>query len=213
MATAGVLATYGAHLLNTMRVRAIAARQFNQYRLPPPIGSGGMGEVHLAEHRLLRRPCTIKLIRPDRAGDPRSLERFEREVRAMARLTHPNTVEIFDYGHTEDGTFYYVMEYLPGLSLEGLVDAVGPLMPARVIYFLRQACEALAEAHSAGLIHRDLKPGNLFATPPRGGRRAQLREAARLRPGHGGERPRGGRRRRRSGPSPVRPPTWHPSRS
>ena len=169
MATVGVLATYGAHLLNTLRVRAIAARQFNQYRLRESIGSGGMGEVHLAEHRLLKRPCAIKLIRPERAGDPRSLERFEREVQAMARLTHPNTVEIFDYGHTEDGTFYYVMEYLPGLSLEGLVDAVGPLMPARVIFFLRQACEALAEAHAAGLIHRDLKPGNLFATR-RGGR-------------------------------------------
>ena len=165
----GVLGTYGAHLLNTLRVRAIAARQFNQYRLREPIGSGGMGEVHLAEHRLLKRPCAIKLIRPERAGDPRSLERFEREVQAMARLTHPNTVEIYDFGHTEDGTFYYVMEYLPGLSLEGLVDAVGPLMPARVIYFLRQACEALAEAHAAGLIHRDLKPGNLFATR-RGGR-------------------------------------------
>ena len=136
MATVGVLATYGAHLLNTMRVRAIAARQFNQYRLRESIGSGGMGEVHLAEHRLLKRPCAIKLIRPERAGDPRSLERFEREVQAMARLTHPNTVEIFDYGHTEDGTFYYVMEYLPGLSLEGLVDAFGPMMPARVIFFL-----------------------------------------------------------------------------
>jgi eukaryotic-like serine/threonine-protein kinase len=169
LATVGVLGTYGAHLLNTLRVRAIEARQFNQYRLREPIGSGGMGEVHLAEHRLLKRPCAIKLIRPDRAGNPRSLERFEREVRAMARLTHPNTVEIFDYGHTEDGTFYYVMEYLPGLSLEGLVDTVGPLMPARVIFFLRQACEALAEAHAAGLIHRDLKPGNLFATR-RGGR-------------------------------------------
>jgi hypothetical protein len=164
MATAGVLAAYGAHLVNTMRVRAIAARQFNQYRLREPIGSGGMGEVHLAEHRLMKRPCAIKLIRPERAGDARSLGRFEREVQAMARLTHPNTVEIFDYGHTDDGTFYYVMEYLPGLSLEGLVDAVGPLMPARVIFFLRQACEALAEAHSVGLIHRDLKPGNLFAT-------------------------------------------------
>ena len=87
----------------------------------------------------------------------------------MARLTHPNTVEVFDYGHTEDGTFYYVMEYLPGLSLEGLVEADGPLMPGRVIFLLRQACEALAEAHSAGLIHRDLKPENIFATQ-RGGR-------------------------------------------
>ena len=169
MATAAVLATYGAHLLNTFRVRAIEARQLNQYRLREPIGAGGMGEVHLAEHRLLKRPCAIKLIRSERAGNPRSLEQFEHEVQAMARLTHPNTVEVFDYGHTEDGTFYYVMEFLPGLSLEGLVAADGPLMPSRVIFLLRQACDALSEAHAAGLIHRDLKPANIFATQ-RGGR-------------------------------------------
>jgi serine/threonine protein kinase len=169
MATVSVLATYGVHLLNTMRVRAVAARQFNQYWLRESIGSGGMGEVHLAEHRLLNRPCPITVPRPARPDDRRALERFEREVRAMARLSHPNTVEIFDYGRTEDGTFYYVMEYLPGLSLEGLVDAVGPLASGRAIFFLRQACEALAEAHAAGMIHRDLKPGNLFATR-RGGR-------------------------------------------
>jgi eukaryotic-like serine/threonine-protein kinase len=169
VATAGVLATYGAHLVNTLRIRAIEARQLNQYRLREQIGVGGMGEVHLAEHRMLKRPCAIKLIRPERAGNPRRLEQFEHEVRATARLTHPNTVEIFDYGHTEDGTFYYVMEYLPGLSLEGLVAADGPLMPSRVIFLLRQACEALAEAHAAGMIHRDLKPANIFATQ-RGGR-------------------------------------------
>ena len=126
MAIVAVLATYGAHLLNTLRVRAIEARQLNQYRLREQIGAGGMGEVHLAEHRLLKRPCAIKLIRSERAGNPRSLEQFEHEVQAMARLTHPNTVEVFDYGHTEDGTFYYVMEYLPGLSLEGLVAGRRP---------------------------------------------------------------------------------------
>ncbi len=169
MATAGVLATYGAHLVNTLRIRAIEARPLNQYRLGERIGVGGMGEVHLAEHRLLKRPCAIKLIRPERAGNPRRLELFEHEVRATARLTHPNTVEIFDYGHTQEGTCYYVMEYLPGLSLEELVAADGPLVPGRVIFLLRQACEALAEAHTAGMIHRDLKPANLFATE-RGGR-------------------------------------------
>ena len=169
MAIAGVLATYGAHLLNTLRIRAIEARQLNQYRLREQIGVGGMGEVRLAEHRMLKRPCAIKLIRPEQAGNPRRLEQFEHEVRATARLTHPNTVEIFDYGHTEDGTFYYVMEYLFGLSLEGLVEADGPLMPSRAIFLLRQACDALAEAHAAGLIHRDLKPANIFATQ-RGGR-------------------------------------------
>ena len=89
--------------------------------------------------------------------------RFEHEVRATARLTDPNIVEVYDYGRTADGTFFYVMEYLHGLSLEELVGRHGPLPPGRVIYLLRQACEALAEAHAAGLIHRDLKPGNIFA--------------------------------------------------
>jgi serine/threonine-protein kinase len=169
MATAGVLATYGAHLVNTLRIRAIEARQMNQYRLGEKIGAGGMAEVHLAEHRMLKRPCAIKLIRPAQAANRQWLEQFEHEVRATARLTHPNTVEIFDYGHTSDGTFYYVMEFLPGRSLEDLVASEGPMTPGRVIFLLRQACEALAEAHAAGLIHRDIKPANIFATE-RGGR-------------------------------------------
>jgi serine/threonine-protein kinase len=127
-----------------------------------------MGEVYLAEHMLLRRPCALKLIRPEQAGNPANLSRFEREVRASATLTHPNTIEIYDYGHTADGTFYYVMEYLPGLSLEELVTRQGPLPPARAVHFLRQVCGALREAHSIGLIHRDIKPSNIFATE-RGG--------------------------------------------
>jgi hypothetical protein len=169
MATAGVLAAYGVQLVGTLRVRAIEARQMNQYRLGERIGSGGMGQVYPAEHRMLKRPCAIKLIRPEQAGSPRWLEQFEREVQATARLTHPNTVEIFDYGRTEDGTFFYVMEYLEGLTLDGLLAVGGPLDPGRVIFLLRQACDALAEAHAAGLIHRDLKPANLFVTR-RGGR-------------------------------------------
>src|SRR5262249_26826812 len=85
------------------------------------------------------------------------------EVRAMATLTHWNTVEVYDYGHTEDGTFYYVMEYLPGLSLQDLVDRFGPLPPARAVHFLRQVCAALREAHGVGLVHRDIKPSNVIA--------------------------------------------------
>jgi serine/threonine protein kinase len=132
------------------------------------LGAGGMGEVYLAEHTMLKRPCAIKLIHPDRAGDPQALARFEREVRLTAQLSHWNTVEIFDYGRTEDGTFYYVMEYLPGLSLEEILERHGPLAPERVVHLLRQTCQGLREAHGIGLIHRDIKPDNIFVAQ-RGG--------------------------------------------
>jgi serine/threonine-protein kinase len=154
---------YATHIINTLRVQAFEARQLNQYRLKGRIGAGGMGVVYLAEHQLLKRPCAIKLIAPERAGDPKALARFEREVRTTAQLSHPNTVEIYDYGRTEDGTFYYVMELLHGLSLADLVARHGPVSPGRAIFLIRQACSALAEAHACGLVHRDLKPANIFA--------------------------------------------------
>ncbi|MBY0394945.1 MAG: serine/threonine protein kinase, partial [Thermoleophilia bacterium] len=167
---ASVLAVYGSHVIETLRHEARAARELNQYRLVQRLGWGGMGEVYLAEHQLLKRPCAVKLIRHDSAADPIELRRFEREVRATARLSHPNTVEVYDYGRTDEGTFYYVMEYLRGLSLEEIVRRHGPMPPGRVIYLLRQVCGALAEAHEAGLVHRDVKPANIFASV-RGGRR------------------------------------------
>ena len=130
---------------------------------PPKLGEGGMGEVYLAEHQLLKRPCALKLIKPEAGADPIALARFEREVQSAARLSHPNTIEIYDYGHTDDGTFYYVMEYLPGLSLHDLVhDRSVRCPPGRVIYLFRQVCAGLAEAHALGLVHRDLKPANVF---------------------------------------------------
>jgi serine/threonine-protein kinase len=163
-----VAAVFGTHLINTLRREVFEAKQLGQYRLIKPLGAGGMGHVYLAEHQMLKRPCAIKLIHPDEAIDPRVLARFEREVRTTARLSHWNTVEIYDYGRTNDGTFFYVMEYLPGLSLEELLERHGPLPAERVVHFLRQICQGLGEAHAIGLIHRDIKPGNVFAAQ-RGG--------------------------------------------
>jgi hypothetical protein len=162
MVIAAVIAIFGSYKISSLREEAEEARKLGQYTLKQKLGSGGMGEVYLAEHLLLRRPCAVKLIRPEQAGDPAFLTRFEREVRAMATLTHWNSVEVFDYGHAEDGTFYYVMEYLPGLSLQELVEKYGPLCPSRAVHLLRQVCQALREAHGIGLIHRDIKPSNVI---------------------------------------------------
>ncbi len=156
------IAIYGAHRVEVLRQEASEARKLGPYQLKRLLGAGGMGEVYLAEHVLLKQPCALKLIRPERAGDPATLRRFEREVQATARLKHWNTVQIFDYGHAADGTFYYVMEYLSGLTLEQLVARYGALPPARTVYLLRQACRALREAHALGLVHRDLKPANIM---------------------------------------------------
>jgi serine/threonine-protein kinase len=145
-----------------LRRAVFDAKQVGQYRLMQLLGKGAMGEVYLAQHRLLRRPCAVKLIRPDQVDSQEWLSRFEREVQAMALLTHPNTVEVYDFGRTDDGAFFYAMEYLPGATLDALVHAHGPVPPGRAVHFLRQLCGALAEAHAKGLVHRDIKPGNIF---------------------------------------------------
>ena len=163
-----VISTYGTHIINTLRIEAFEARQLGQYRLKQSIGRGGMGEVFLAEHQLLKRPCAVKLIRPDKAVDAKALLRFEREVRTTAKLSHPNTIDIYDYGRTDDGVFFYVMEFLPGMDLAELVENHGPLPPGRAIHLLRQVCQALHEAHGIGFVHRDIKPGNIFVAQ-RGG--------------------------------------------
>lgn len=160
---AALIGSFGSHIINRTRREAFQARQIMQYRLQERIGSGGMGEVYRAEHVLLKRKCAMKLIKPEKVKNPSALASFEREVIATARLTHWNTVEIYDYGHTDDGTFYYVMELLEGRSLQTLVESVGPLPPERVVYLLAQVCDALHEAHAAGLIHRDIKPANIFS--------------------------------------------------
>ncbi|MEX0676086.1 MAG: serine/threonine-protein kinase [Pirellulales bacterium] len=163
MAFTAAIAVFGAYRIATLQQAASEMRKLGPYRLIKRLGAGGMGEVYLAEHALLRRPCALKLIRPDKGGDSHFLSRFEREVQTMATLTHPNTVQIYDYGLAADGTFYYAMEYLPGLSLQELVSRHGPLPPERAVYLLRQVCGALREAHAVGLVHRDIKPANILA--------------------------------------------------
>ncbi|MGF1580030.1 MAG: protein kinase [Gemmataceae bacterium] len=165
---AAFAAVYVSHTIHQMRREAFKARQLGQYRLKEKLGTGGMGEVYKAEHQLLKRPCAIKLIKPGKDTDANALARFEREVQATAQLSHWNVVDIYDYGRTPDTTFYYVMELLPGMSLEELTQHEPRLPPARIVHFLCQACNGLLEAHASGLIHRDLKPANLFVAK-RGG--------------------------------------------
>jgi serine/threonine-protein kinase len=132
------------------------AEQVGQYALKRRLGEGGMGEVWLAEHRLLKRPCAVKFVRPELSADPRAAARFAREVQAVTGLTHFHTVRVYDYGRADNGSFYYVMEYLNGPTLEQLIGDAGPLSPGRVVYLIRQVCGALTEAHAAGLVHRDI---------------------------------------------------------
>ena len=143
------------------------SRVVGNYTLLAPVGQGGLGEVWRAHHAALGREVAVKLIRPGTLGGTSEqervvLRRFEREARLAAALRSPHTVQLFDFGMSEAGEFYQVMELLEGIDLQGLVERFGPVEPARVVVLLRQACDALAEAHAMGFIHRDLKPANLY---------------------------------------------------
>ena len=137
------------------------ARRLGQYTLENKIGEGGMGVVYQANHALLRRSTAIKVLSPERAGET-NLKRFEQEVRLTARLTHPNTVTVFDFGHTPEGLFYYAMELLDGANLEDVIKVGGPMPLGRALKVIADLAGALEEAHGIGLIHRDIKPGNVI---------------------------------------------------
>ena len=168
LGTSAAMAIFAAFLTFSLFTFAFDQRKRTFYDLEERIGSGGMGEVWRARHRTLARPTAIKLIREDRikgvdAGHARRvLLRFEREAKATAALRSPHTIDVYDFGITEDGHFFYAMEYLDGVDLEALVDQFGPVPAERAVHFLLQACDSLSDAHGQGLTHRDIKPANLF---------------------------------------------------
>jgi serine/threonine-protein kinase len=162
-----IVALVIARVVTGLGYQVARAREMGSYELGERIGQGGMGEVYKAKHRMLARPAAIKLIRPEllaqRNGEQAELaiQRFHREATAAAQLRSPHTVGLYDFGTTEDGTLYFAMELLDGMTLEAMVDQTGPLSASRVVHIIRQVCDSLAEAHAYGLVHRDIKPANI----------------------------------------------------
>ncbi len=156
-----------AHVVTRLGQHVSKAREMGSYHLGELLGRGGMGEVYKATHRMLARPAAIKLIRRDSFGGTDSesadvaVRRFRREAEAAASLRSPHTVELYDFGVTDDQTMYFVMELLEGTDLETLVRDHGAVPAGRVVHVLCQVCESLEEAHVAGMVHRDIKPANI----------------------------------------------------
>jgi serine/threonine-protein kinase len=170
-----VFAVLGSRVIYGLNVDVARARQMGAYQLEELIGKGGMGEVWRATHRLLARPAALKLVKPAATGsrlpaeNERLLKRFKREAQVTAGLESPYTVDLYDYGVTDGGVFYYVMELLDGLDLESLVRKYGPVSCARAAHIMYQACHSLREAHAQGLVHRDIKPANIVVCRSRAG--------------------------------------------
>jgi serine/threonine-protein kinase len=160
----GFVAYVASRTLYRLRVKTHEASRLGNYVVEEELGSGGMGQVFRARHSLIRRPTAVKVMQASGEEEASAIRRFEREVQLSATLTHPNTITIYDFGHTPDNKFYYVMEFLDGLDLQELVDRFGPISSERTAYVIAQACSALSEAHERGIIHRDIKPGNIYLT-------------------------------------------------
>lgn len=159
-----LMVTAATHYAWTLRRQLFESRSIGRYRLQRRLAAGGMGEVWAAYHPGLKRDIALKILRADAARDATAIARFEREVKATSDLSHPNTIRVFDFGATDDGIFYYAMELLEGMTLSQVVRSSGPLPPARAVHLITQAARSLAEAHHNGLIHRDVKPANIFVT-------------------------------------------------
>ena len=159
-----IVITWGGHVIYSLRQSVFESRNLGRYKLTRRIGKGGMGEVWRAQDRALNRDVALKVLSPEHGKNPASIARFEREIQATAELNHPNVVRIHDWGVTDDGVWYYAMELLDGVDVATLVRRGGPLPPALVVHLGVQAARGLAEAHAHGVVHRDVKPANLFVS-------------------------------------------------
>ena len=168
IAVGSFVAVRGGHVTWSLRQSVFESRKLGRYRLLKRIGKGGMGEVWRAEDRALRRNVALKILPPQAGRKPSAIARFEREIQATASIAHPNVVRIHDWGVTDDGVWYYAMDLLEGTDLQSVIRRCGPMPPALALHLLVPAAQGLAEAHRRGIVHRDIKPGNMFVVAPEG---------------------------------------------